>query len=220
MRSILFIKNPFYLIFLIFFISLTFTLLLFGTFKLEEKISKKMLEISTSDVISIANNNASFIEKSLYFSSKNYPKELELNFLLRKQIEEKLSLLLTSNIKYAYLIYRDDRGIFRFLADGAKDDEKAFFNQKFDIDNSKWLEIFETKKPLIIEHRYLQQLSITYLIPIIKNNEVELILAVDFSIKKIEDINKIIDWMQNGIIAITIIMIIFLILVSLKELKK
>ena len=31
-----------------------------------------------------------------------------------------------------------------------------------------------------------------------------------FRIRKIEDINKIIDWMQNGIIAITIIMIIFL----------
>lgn len=212
MRNILFIKNPFYLIFLILFISLTFSLLLFCTFKLEEKISKKMLEISTSDVISIANNNASFIEKSLYFSSGNYPKELETNFSLRKQIEEKLSLLLTSNIKYAYLIYRDERGIFRFLADGAKDDEKAFFNQKFDIDNSKWLEIFETKKNLIIEHEYLQQLCITYLIPIIKNNKVELILAIDFSTKKIEDINKIIDWMQNIIIAITIIVIIFLIL--------
>ena len=184
MRNILFIKNPFYLIFLILFISLTFSLLLFCTFKLEEKISKKMLEISTSDVISIANNNASFIEKSLYFSSGNYPKELETNFSLRKQIEEKLSLLLTSNIKYAYLIYRDERGIFRFLADGAKDDEKAFFNQKFDIDNSKWLEIFETKKNLIIEHEYLQQLCITYLIPIIKNNKVELILAIDFSTKK------------------------------------
>ena len=219
MRNILFIKNPFYLIFLILFISLTFSLLLFCTFKLEEKISKKMLEISTSDVISIANNNASFIEKSLYFSSGNYPKELETNFSLRKQIEEKLSLLLTSNIKYAYLIYRDERGIFRFLADGAKDDEKAFFNQKFDIDNSKWLEIFETKKNLIIEHEYLQQLCITYLIPIIKNNEVELILAVDFSIKKIEDINKIIDWMQNGIIAITIIVIIFLILLIIQVLK-
>ena len=178
-----------------------------------------MLEISTSDVISIANNNASFIEKSLYFSSGNYPKELETNFSLRKQIEEKLSLLLTSNIKYAYLIYRDERGIFRFLADGAKDDEKAFFNQKFDIDNSKWLEIFETKKNLIIEHEYLQQLCITYLIPIIKNNKVELILAIDFSTKKIEDINKIIDWMQNIIIAITIIVIIFLILLIIQVLK-
>ncbi len=219
MRNILFIKNPFYLIFLILFISLTFSLLLFCTFKLEEKISKKMLEISTSDVISIANNNASFIEKSLYFSSGNYPKELETNFSLRKQIEEKLSLLLTSNIKYAYLIYRDERGIFRFLADGAKDDEKAFFNQKFDIDNSKWLEIFETKKNLIIEHEYLQQLCITYLIPIIKNNKVELILAIDFSTKKIEDINKIIDWMQNIIIAITIIVIIFLILLIIQVLK-
>ena len=219
MRKILFIKNPIYLIFLALFISFVFSLLLYGTIKLEKNTTEKMIEISTFDVISISNNNASYIEKSLQSSLKSYPKELETNSTLRTQIEENLSLLLTSNIKYAYLIYKDQRGIFRFLADGAKENEKAFFNQKFDIDNSRWLEIFETKKPLIIEHGFSQQLSITYLVPILKNNEVELILAVDFSIKKIEDINKILNWMQYSIIAIIFIVVVFLILLLIQTFK-
>jgi diguanylate cyclase (GGDEF)-like protein len=219
MRKVLFIKNPIYLIFLALFVSLIFTLLLYSTVKLEDNITKKMMEISTADVISITNNNASFIDNSFKFSFQKYSKELEKNETLRKQIEKNLSFLLTSNIKYAYLLYRDDRGIFRFLADGAIESEKAFLNQKFDIDNPKWLEIFQTKKPLIIEQGFLQQLSVTYLVPILRNNEVELILAVDFSIKKIEDINKILNWMQYTIIAIILIVIVFLILLLVQTFK-
>ena len=219
MRKVLFIKNPIYLIFLSLFISSVFVLLLYITFKLEDNITKKMMEISTTDVISITNNNASFIDNSLKSTFQRYSKELEKNEILRKQIEKNLSFLLTSNIKYAYLLYRDDRGIFRFLADGAIEPEKAFLNQKFDIDNPKWLEIFQTKKPLIIEQGFLQQLSVTYLVPILRNNEVELILAVDFSIKKIEDINKILTWMQYTIIAIILIVIVFLILLLVQTFK-
>lgn len=219
MRKILFIKNPIYLIFLSLFISIIFTLLLYSTIKLEDNITKKMMEISTADVISVANNNASFIDKSIKSTSQNYAKTLKNNQTLREEIEKNLSLLLTSNIKYAYLLYKDDRGIFRFLADGAIEAEKAFLNQKFDIDNPRWLEIFQTKKPLIIEHGYLQQLSITYLVPILKNNEVELILAVDFSIKKIKDINIILNWMQYTIIAIILIVIIFLVLLLIQTFK-
>jgi diguanylate cyclase (GGDEF)-like protein len=219
MKKILFIKNPIYLIFLASFISCIFLLLLYGTVKLEKNITQKMIDISTFDVMSIANNNASFISKSLASSSDNYAKELETNINLRAQIEKNLSLLLTPNIKYAYLIYKDYRGIFRFLADGAKDSEKAFLNQKFDIDNPKWLEIFETKKPLILDHGFSHQLLITYLVPIIKNDKVELILAVDFSIKKIEDINKILTLMKYAIIVIILIILVFLILLIVQTFK-
>ncbi len=219
MRRVLFIKNPIYLIFLAIFVSIIFTLLLYSTIRLEGNITKKMMDISTADVISIANNNALSIEKSFKSTSLSYVKELINKQDLREKIEKNLSLLLTSNIKYAYLLYRDDRGIFRFLADGAIDSEKAFINQKFDIDNPRWLEIFDTKKPLIIEHGYLQQISITYLVPIIRNNEVELILAVDFSIKKIEDINKILNWMKYTIVAIIFIVIIFLIIFLIQTFK-
>jgi diguanylate cyclase (GGDEF)-like protein len=219
MKKILFIKNPIYLIFLASFVSCIFLLLLYGTIKLEKNITHKMIDISTFDVMSIANNNASFIDKSLQISMNSYQKELEVNSNLRNQIEKNLSLLLTSNIKYAYLIYKDYRGVFRFLADGAKDSEKAFLNQKFDIDNPKWLEIFETKKPLIIDHGYSHQILITYLVPIVKNNKVELILAVDFSIKKIEDINQILKLMKYAIIIIILIIVVFLILLIVQTFK-
>lgn len=219
MKKILFIKNPIYLIFLASFVSCIFLLLLYGTIKLEKNITHKMVDISTFDVMSIANNNALFIDKALETISSSYVKEIETNVNLRAQIEKNLSLLLTSNIKYAYLIYKDYRGVFRFLADGAKDSEKAFLNQKFDIDNPKWLEIFETKKPLTIDHGYSHQILITYLVPIVKNNKVELILAVDFSIKKIEDINQILKLMKYAIIIIILIIVIFLILLIVQTFK-
>ncbi|QKF67211.1 diguanylate cyclase/phosphodiesterase [Arcobacter venerupis] len=219
MKKILFIKNPIYLIFLASFVSCIFLLLLYGTIKLEKNITHKMIDISTFDVMSIANNNALFIDKALETISSSYVKEIETNVNLRAQIEKNLSLLLTSNIKYAYLIYKDYRGVFRFLADGAKDSEKAFLNQKFDIDNPKWLEIFETKKPLTIDHGYSHQILITYLVPIVKNNKVELILAVDFSIKKIEDINQILKLMKYAIIIIILIIVIFLILLIVQTFK-
>jgi diguanylate cyclase (GGDEF)-like protein len=219
MKKFLFIKNPIYLIFLSSFISCIFLLLLYGTMQLEKSITQKMIDISTFDVMSIANNNASFIDKSLASTSGNYVKEIETNINLRAQIEKNLSLLLTENIKYSYLIYKDYRGVFRFLADGAKDSEKAFLNQKFDIDNPKWLEIFETKKPLIIDHGYSHQILITYLVPIVKNNKVEFILAVDFSIKKIEDINQILKLMKYAIIIIILIIVIFLILLIVQTFK-
>ena len=199
-------------------ISFILGFLLYGTIKLEDKISEKMIEISTSDVIAIANNSASLIEKLLN-KEENYVKQLLQDEVLRQLIETKLQVMLTQNIKYSYLLYKDSRGIFRFLADGAKEEEKAFLNQKFDIDNPLWLEVFETKKPLMIEHDVLQQLSISYLIPIVQNNEVQMILAIDFSIKKVQEINTIIQLMKNGIISIILIVIIFLIILIVQTLR-
>lgn len=199
-------------------ISFILGFLLYGTIKLEDKISEKMIEISTSDVITIANNSASLIEKLLN-KEENYVKQLLQDEVLRQLIETKLQVMLTQNIKYSYLLYKDSRGIFRFLADGAKEEEKAFLNQKFDIDNPLWLEVFETKKPLMIEHDVLQQLSISYLIPIVQNNEVQMILAIDFSIKKVQEINTIIQLMKNGIISIILIVIIFLIILIVQTLR-
>jgi diguanylate cyclase (GGDEF)-like protein len=199
-------------------ISFILVFLLYGTIKLENKISEKMIEISTSDVIAIANNSALLIERLLK-KEDNYVKQLQKEESLRQLIETKLQVMLTQNIKYSYLLYKDTRGTFRFLADGAKEEEKAFFNQKFDIDNPLWLEVFQTKKPLMIEHDVLQQLSISYLIPIIQNNEVQMILAIDFSIKKVQEINTIIQLMKNGIISIILIVIIFLIILIVQTLR-
>ncbi|RXJ67638.1 hypothetical protein CRV08_09720 [Halarcobacter ebronensis] len=211
-------KNPKYLILFSLFMSLCMGLLLYGTIKLEKKLSSKMLEISISDVISISQNSSEAIYWLLK-DSKNYVKDIKENVELHTKIERFLTILLTKNIKYSYLVYRDKNGIFRFLVDGTKGEEKAFINQKFDVDNPKWLEIYETKNPQLIKQPLLHQLSITYLIPIIYENRVELILAIDFSVKKIEDINKIITvikYIIAGIIFIILSIIIALIIQTAK----
>lgn len=218
MKSRLFIKNPIYLILLSLSIATILILLLFGTFKLEDKIEDKMFEISTLDVISITQNSANNIEKLLN-SQENYISQIQKNMSLRHHIEKNLELLLTKNIKYAYMIYRDKKGTFRFLADGSDPLDKAFVNQKLDVFSPKWNEIYTLKEPLMIRHTFLQELSMSYLVPILQNDEVEVIVVIDFSIKKIENINQIIEWMKNAILGIIVIIAIFLLVLIIQTIK-
>lgn len=218
MRQKFFIKNPLYLILSTLAITLVLVVLLYTTVKLEEKIEKRMIEISTSDVMAIAHNSANAIKHQLDMES-DIVEQILTNETLHRDIEKNLKVLLTQNIKYSYLLYRDKKGIFRFLADGAKEEEKAFLNQKFDIDNPKWLEVFQTKQPVMIEHQYLQQLSISYLVPVVHNNEVQMVLAIDFSIKKVENINTIIALMKNAILAIILVVVVFLIVLLIQTLR-
>ncbi|QKE28802.1 diguanylate cyclase/phosphodiesterase [Arcobacter acticola] len=221
MKSISFLRNPSSLIYSFLGIFITFVLLLYGTMKLEEKISLRMMEITTSDVISIINNNALVIEKLLNStSSDDYVQAVKADFSLYKEIEDNLSLLLTTNIKYAYLLYKDERGIFRFLVDGTSlKEKKALVDQKFDIDNPIWLDVFKTKKPIIFTNKYLEELSTTYLTPILKNDEVKLVLVVDFSIEKLENINEILDLLKLVLILIILIVLIFLVLLLIQSYK-
>ncbi len=218
MRQKFFIKNPLYLILSTLAITLVLVVLLYTTVKLEEKIEKRMIDISTSDVMAIAHNSANAIKHQLDMES-DIVEQILTNETLHRNIEKNLKVLLTQNIKYSYLLYRDKKGIFRFLADGAKEEEKAFLNQKFDIDNPKWLEVFQTKQPVMIEHQYLQQLSISYLVPVVHNNEVQMVLAIDFSIKKVENINTIIALMKNAILAIILVVVVFLIVLLIQTLR-
>ncbi len=210
MSNKLFFKYPFYFIFPTLAIATILVLLFFSTLKIEESIEKKVFKISTSDIFTISNNSAKYIH-SLLKESKNYTSDIKKNSLLQHKIDDSLKTLITPNIKYAYLVYRDERGIFRFLADASSNEEKAMINQKLDIDSAEWLDIYTKNEPLIIQHSLLQQLSMTYLIPIVYQDHVELILAIDFSIQKVEEIKQIIQMIQHAIF--TVMLIIFIILV-------
>ena len=212
------LKNPIYNIGIYSIISFILLFLFFNIVNLEKKVEDEMFKISTSDIISIAQNNANSISKLLK-NSHDYIDYIKKSEALQFNIEEKLQTLITNNIKYSYLIYKDKKGVFRFLVDGSNPNEKAFLNQKFDADSSQWLEIYNKKEPIIIKHKILQKLSISYLVPIIHKNEVQLILAIDFSLNKLEHINKIIALMKNGIITIMSIVFIFLIVLIVQRIK-
>ncbi|MFA9373264.1 MAG: GGDEF domain-containing protein [Poseidonibacter sp.] len=212
------LKNPIYSIGIYSIISFILIFLFFNIVNLEKKVEDEMFKISTSDIISIAQNNANAIQELLK-NSHDYVSDIKKSEALQFNIEEKLQTLITNNIKYSYLIYKDKKGVFRFLVDGSNPSEKAFLNQKFDADSSQWLEIYNKKEPVIIKHTILQKLSISYLVPIIHKNEVQLILAIDFSINKVEHINKIIALMKNAIITIMSIIFIFLIVLIVQTIK-
>ena len=208
-------KKPFYMLIPIIAISSILLFLLFATMRLEKSIETKIFEISTSDVFSITHNSAIYIE-TLLKESTHFSEDIKKNSFLQRKIEESLKTLLTPHIKYAYLLYRDNRGVFRFLSDASIHEEKAFIDQKLDVESPEWLQIYSTKAPLIIRHTLLQQLSISYLVPILNQGNVELILAIDFSIDKIEEINQIIHTIQNGILGVMSVIFAILIFVIIQ----
>lgn len=212
MKTFFSIKKTVYLILITSIISFLLSFILFKVVKLEQKIENKMLSISTQDIISIVNNSANSI-KDILKKDESYIKQIENSKQLQEQIEKKIEILITSNIKYSYLLYKDSSGVFRFLADGDKNNQKAFLNQKFDIDSQEWIDIYENKEPLIIEHKYLQELSISYLYPILNDkNDLELILAIDFSVKKVKEINELMVLIKNSIISIIIVIVVILLI--------
>jgi len=154
--------------------------------KLEDELSRLVID----EITTIVNNTKKIILKKT--QNTNIVKALLNNPKLREEIETILSLLVTNNIKYVYIIFKDKDGKFRFLADGSKE-EKAIPGQKFDVFNPQWYEIFTTKKDVLIKQSKLKSLWVTYLSPIIQNGEVRAILAVDFSISKLKQINALID---------------------------
>lgn len=218
MKNKLLIANRFYILLIIVSISTILLLLLYGIIKQEEKIEKEIFEVSSSDIISIAHNNASAIEKLLK-NSDNFVLDIKNNKNIQKRIEENLELLLTKNIKYSYLLYKDEKDVFRFLIDTSKGSLKALINQKFDIDSPLWLEVFANKKEVIIKNEFLENLSISYLVPVFNKKEVELVLVIDFSLKKIEDINKIINLMKKSVFVMMIIIVFTLFVFIIQTLR-
>lgn len=99
MTNKLFLKKPLYLIFSASIISIVLIILLNFTIKLENKFEEKMLNISTSDILSISNNVANFIVKSLETNNISVKMILE-NKNIQKDLENKLKTLLTNNINF------------------------------------------------------------------------------------------------------------------------
>ncbi len=219
-----FFKNPYYLIGSLFIIVSFLIFLLYIIFQYEKNIEKDMFTIATTDVLHITQNKADHITKILR-DSDDYVNDIKNDTHLQKRLEMQLKNLITPNIKYAYLLYKDRKNTFRFLVDGSPLEEKAMINQKLDITSDKWFELYESKQPVIINHTYLQKLSLSYLVPILYKKEVKLVLVIDFSVDKLQKINEIITMMKSGLFFILgIVFLLFVVFavqfIRYKRMKK
>jgi len=213
--------NKIVLTFLFSFVSVALFFILHGLTKLDTELQSKMLSISTADVIGITQNSANTVAHLLK-DKQNYVEAIEKDTRLQNKIDALLANLLTENIKYAYLLYKDSNGIFRFLADGSPPQDKALIHQKFDVESPAYAQIYKSKKPVLMHQNLLRQLSITYLHPIMQKENVSLILALDFSIEKTGEINEIIGVVKNiliGIIAVVSAFVVILIFQGIRYLS-
>lgn len=156
--------------------------------RLELNAIQNLKSISKNIEKSIAEKLDDRDKDTLYEVFKN-------NSTLRLEVEEELTLFISKNIQFVYLVYKDHKDRFRFLADGSST-EKARFNQKIDFNNKNYIDIFKRKKDVVITQNTLEKLSITYLYPLLYQGEVDALLVFDFSSHLKSDLEKILEPVQ------------------------
>ncbi len=197
--------------------------LYFETKDLDTKLTQN-IEVQTIKHISYIAKNIEALIKKKTLNAKDLYHLLKNNPYLRKDLEDYLSILVTPVYKYIYVVYKDSKGRFRYLLDGSKED-RGEFNQRIEV-RPEWNKIFKTKKPLVIPHQNSDILWITYLYPYIVDNEVEAVIAIDFSTKFksiIEEILKplhLIILFIFSVISFLISIVIFQIFLYLKAKKE
>jgi len=185
------------------------------------------LFIQTSKTQTLLNTN---VEKLLINEAKTFAKNIDANLkkyikndpyqelkkdkTLRKHLENSLEVLRSNTFKYIFVLYRDNHKNYRFLLDGSK--EKAFFNQRLNVDKKLWDQVYSTQKPLIVNQKKLDGLWITYLYPFVINNTTKAIIAIDFSKELPQNIYYAISPLNNIFVYI-FIAISFLIVILLYQ---
>lgn len=175
------VKRKEILIFLLLLILSIFFIYVYNDIKTTKKDIYTRIESHQIEQVStvIKNIENEFIT-SLNIKSHNDLLQAFKDIKNREKYEDIISLILSANIKYAYILYKDDKDKFRFIVDASKID-KANFYQKFDVDIKEYKNVYSTKKTKIIKQKDIENLYITILNPIIINNEVIGIFSVDMT---------------------------------------
>lgn len=134
---------------------------------------------------------------------------------LRESFESELNMLISNEVKYAFMLYRDDKGKYRFLLDGSTE-EKVKMGRKFDISSDAWNSVYDTKKARLIEQQDLTELWLTYILPITRNGHVEGVVAVDLSFDHHQNHISIIQPLQQ-MLMIVLGLILVIVLVTLAQ---
>ena len=204
--------------FIFFSIVLAIAYLFFSTAQIQQILNENVESIFIKEAKSFAQN----INNNIKTVIKEDPyKELKENPSLQKKMEHALSIIINDTFKYIFVLYRDSNGNYRYLLDGSKED-KAHFNQRLSVDKKLWSSVYDTKVPLIINQKELDNLWITYLKPVVLNNKTVAIIAIDFSTQLPQSIYNAIEPLNKIFIYIFIaigLLIVILIYQSIRSIK-
>ncbi|MBI3873632.1 MAG: HAMP domain-containing histidine kinase, partial [Arcobacter sp.] len=159
------------------------SLVLYSLFETAKKNIDKTATNSQIEYIDDITNNISNL--IINFTGENLHDTLKNKKELKQSLEKSLELLLTDRYKYVYVLDKEKNNTneFRFLLDASKEkDGKSEFEEPYIPDNiDTWNNVYKTKKAVYVTHKGDKNLWITYLKPIVINNEVSAIIVIDFS---------------------------------------
>ncbi|MEN8302980.1 MAG: EAL domain-containing protein [Campylobacterota bacterium] len=159
--------------------------------------------------VSLLENYSHYLTQKL---GENIQQVLYNNPDSHRHHEEELSLLKGPEIKYLYLLYKDEEDKFRYLLDTTTNiDEKAELNQKFDPQTDIWNKSYSDKKFQITKQLDLQTLWITIAYPLVVDDKVVAVLGADFTYDVYQQIVNILKPMEKIYMYVSIFMIIMLI---------
>jgi diguanylate cyclase (GGDEF)-like protein len=107
----------------------------------------------------------------------------------RKKLEEEIALFSSDVYPFIYVLYRDHKGHFRFLLDGERQIEnRSHLGDRLQVDTVLWERVYKEKRVIFQEQVEVKDIWITLLVPIMIDEQVEAVLAVDLSMVGYEQI--------------------------------
>ncbi len=212
MRKLLLLnKNLFFIISFVIFIGS-----LFFFFDFKDVIKKQQEKIHDIEV-----NRAFKTVKTILPQIKPYLDEKisysEEDNIKSKDISKLLSYYRNDEFKYIYLIYIDEKGACRYLADGSQKSEKANLHQKFTPSlDSLWERVKKEKKDVYDIQNSAEGLWLTYLSPIVKDGKIEAILVLDISTTEYQEFSKLIEPLDNFLNSFLFVLIVISMIVTLQ----
>ena len=171
MRRFLFLsKNLFFLIsFIVFFGSFYFYL------DFKEVIQKHEQEIHNIEIKRAYKTAKSILPQIQEYADKTIASLVDYP-AMSFEISRILSYYRNDEFKYIYLIYIDEHGSYRYLADGSEIEEKATPNQKFTPSMLPlWDKLKKEKKDVYDIQDNAEGLWLTYLAPVVTDGKIDVI---------------------------------------------
>ena len=211
---------------LYFFVVLTIIAIIVYMFVSIDKIENELRSNIQNIFITQAKSLASNIETKI---KRTYPEGISKkafeNSKKRIQLQESVELLITPVYQYVYVLYKDKNGNYRYFVDGSPFEERGEFDQKLDVDKTKWDRVYETRKDLVFKQN-LETVWTTLLHPVAYCDETELIVAIDFSMKLPLEVTETIEPLKTLFvyvfvaIAVLVLIVLFQIFSSIKMKKQ
>jgi len=184
------------------------------------------LQISTTqsteklknDEIERAEQYASKIAKLIQLRSQtNIEIRLTEHPEVRRHLNESLHAFLTKQYQYIFVLHKDEKGNYRFLLD-ASEDEPEEYQSIFFPKSELFDKVYSSQEMQIIEqHEGVEEVWLSLVYPIIREDETEALLVLDLSKSYGEHLSNFnsplmtVVWMMQALLILSVLLLIYLI---------